>query len=347
MIPRSLDAIGPAYLTHLLAARFPGAKVSSISVSGEIHGTATKALLELEGTGEFPRRIWLKSGWEPHSSVMAKVGIYAREPRVYAELLPDLGMTAPQCFGAQWDEDALEGIVLLEDLTESGAAIHSPLSRIEIDEAAAMTVMLGQMHGRTSNPAYGERRPWLRPLFHDSGDPGSYLSYVSRPDTLAQYLAMPRGEALPVKARDPSAIAAAFERTKEWGRNDPMRSVIHGDAHVGNSYRTAAGAPGLLDWQCVWWGGSMFDTAYYLVSALDVDTRRRAERDILHDYCDAVAASGGPQVGLDQAFASYCGYLAYGLTVWLTNSTTFQPEEFNALVASRFAQALIDHEVLH
>ena len=346
MIPKSLGQITPEYLTNLLRQRYPDASVTAVTVHGEIHGTASKALLILDGTGDFPRRMWLQAGWEPHRAVMATVGIYAREPRVYAELLPDLAVVAPRCHGATWDDAELEGVVLLEDLAEAGATIHSPQSAVPVDEVAAMLAMLANMHGTTAAPAFRASRPWLHPLFHDTSDPDGYLNYVSKPETLEGYLAMPRGDAMPVEARDAGKIAAAFKKTTVWGRDDTNRTVIHGDAHIGNSYRTADGRPGLLDWQCVWWGGCMFDTTYYLASALSVPDRRANEAALLEDYRQQLAAAGGPNYTSDGLLEAYRNYLAYGMTVWLTNSTNFQPEDFNAIVAPRFAQALVDHELI-
>ena len=62
MIPKSLGQITPEYLTNLLRQRYPDASVTAVTVHGEIHGTASKALLILDGTGDFPRRMWLKAG---------------------------------------------------------------------------------------------------------------------------------------------------------------------------------------------------------------------------------------------------------------------------------------------
>ena len=169
---------------------------------------------------------------------------------------------------------------------------------------------------------------------------------MSKTDTLETYLALPRGDALPPGTRDAGKIAAAFTNTTSWGRGDANRTVIHGDAHVGNSYRSANGRPGLLDWQCVWIGGCMFDTAYYLASALTVEDRRTHEARLLDEYRQILAANGGPIFSATEILESYRNYLAYGMTVWLTNSTTFQPEDFNAIVGARFAQALLDHSMI-
>lgn len=349
MIPHSLDAVTPGLLTHLLSPRFPGVEVGRFSVDEKIHGTATKArlLVDYVSKDAGPGLMWLKAGWEPTSEILSKVGIFAREPRVYQELLPALPMVvAPQCYGAQWDDARREGIVLMEDLGPTGAVLNTPRSTIAIDEAAAMLAMLAAMHGATSSQCWDAQHQWLWPLFRDALEPDSYLRLVSAPASLASYLELPRARDLPRQVRDPGAVHDAFERTKAWGLADQQRCMIHGDAHVGNSYVSASGKPGLLDWQCVWRGGWAFDVCYYLVSAMAPDDRRRHEKALLRDYLQRRVVAGGAPLAWDEAWASYTGYLAYGFVVWLANSVTFQPEEFNAIVATRFAHAMVDHGMI-
>ncbi|MDB5583895.1 MAG: aminoglycoside phosphotransferase [Bradyrhizobium sp.] len=349
MIPRSLDDFTPALLTQLLSPRFPGVEVGTVRVDGEIHGTATKArlLVDYMSREAGPDVMWLKAGWEASSEILSKVGIFAREPRVYQELLPTLPMVvAPQCYGARWDDVRLEGVLLMEDLGPAGAVLNTPRSNIAIEQVSAMLAMLGAMHGSTSSRRWNAQHQWLWPLFRDALEPDSYLRHVSAPASLASYLEMPRARDLPRQARNPEAVHRAFEATKARGLADRQRCMIHGDAHVGNSYVDASGKPGLLDWQCVWRGGWAFDVSYYLVSALSPEERRRHEKALLRDYLQRRETAGGPALGWDAAWASYTGYLAYGFVVWLANSVTFQPEEFNAIVATRFAHAMVDHGMI-
>ena len=113
--------ITPALMQSLLGRRFPNLTVNGVTVDGAIHGTATKVKVRLDAAGDGPRTMWVKAGWEDSSEILRKVGIFAREPRVYAELLPPLGLEAPACYGAQWDDETMDGIVLLEDLAERQA----------------------------------------------------------------------------------------------------------------------------------------------------------------------------------------------------------------------------------
>lgn len=346
MIPRSLAEVDESFLTELMQSACPGVAVTGFAIEGEVHGTATKAKLRLSYAAgpAGPTTLYIKGGWEEGSEILRQVGIYCREPRAYAELLPRLGVTAPRCYGAIWDEATLEGVLLLEDLDAAGAAIRSPESLVGADEAHDLLLGLARMHAATA----GSRLPrgaWIRPLFKDSERPGSYLRHILEERQLTSYLSLPRGAAIPGQLRDPGVIRRAFDRTLAWGLGERSAVLLHGDAHVGNSYVDAAGQPALLDWQCVSTGGWAFDVAYYLSSALTVEDRRAHERDLLAAYAACLAASGGPVLTADAALRSYAAYLSYGFLVWLANSTSFQPERFNALVASRFAEAMLDHGV--
>lgn len=344
-MPDSLEAVTPAFLSALLSPRFPGAEVQAFERVGEVHGTATKALLRISYRHDTPAPdlMWIKGGWEASSEILRKVGIFSREPRVYAELLPTLDVNAPRCYGACWDDARLDGVLLVEDLNSAGAVFRTPAEPVGPDEADRMLSMLAGMHGRTAPEDWRRANGWLRPLFSDVAEDDSYLRHICRTEQLETYLALPRAAAVPRELMRPDAIQRAFDQTLEAGATDDMRSMIHGDAHIGNSYQDAAGGAGLLDWQCVWRGSWAFDVAYYLASALSVEQRRADEARLLAAYLERLAHAGGPRLTLDEGIARYRAFLPYGFLVWLANSTTFQPEAYNAACAGRFGQAMVDH----
>ncbi|MBV1688956.1 ecdysteroid 22-kinase family protein [Novosphingobium sp. G106] len=343
-IPSSLDEIDAAFIGGLLRQVHPDAELTDIAIEGEIHGTATKARLVLtyKQAGGAPPVVWMKAGYEPHSSMLASDGIYALEPRVYQELLPILPVTAPRYHGAIFDERAGSGVVLIEDLGPT-ATLNTPRSDVSVDEVSAMLSMLAKTHAATAAPGWLEARPWIQPNFADFGEPDSYLTYMAAPATLEQYLALPRAKEYPPEMFNPSALHAAIQKVSDWARKPRQLCMIHGDAHVGNSYVTAGGQPGLLDWQCVRRSGWAYDVTYYMVSALSTETRRNSERDLLRGYLDELAKAGGPAPSWDEAWEDYLICLAYGFVAWLTNSTTFQPEDFNGIISTRFAWAMVDH----
>lgn len=347
-IPKSLDAITPQFLEGLLGARWPGVKVAKVTVDGEIHGTATKARIIVDYTQrpDAPRVMWLKAGWEAHSEMLGKVGIYAREPRAYLELLPDLAVRAPQCFGGIYDMETLEGVVLLEDMGLLGARLNTPETVIAAPEVEQILHQLAAMHARTMSADWLDARPWLMTAFSGMDVEGTYLNFMADEDNLARFLTQPRCAGFPDAVRDPQAIRRALRRLADWAAATPLHCLLHGDAHIGNSYTLPDGTPGLLDWQCAARGGWAYDVAYYMGSTLSTDDRRLHEHALLRSYLDAMTKAGGPVLEWEQAWADYTTCLAYGFAAWLANAPEFQPEHYNAIVATRFAHAMVDHGMI-
>lgn len=347
-VPKSLEEITPQFLEGVLSARWPGVKVAKVTVDGEIHGTATKARIVVDyasGT-HCPAVMWLKAGWEAHSEMLGKVGIYAREPRTYLEVLPDLAVRAPECFGGVYDAQTLEGVVLLEDLGLLNARLNTPETVIKAPEVAQILQQLAAMHARTMLAEWLDQRPWLMTAFSGIDVEGTYLNFMAAPANLARFLMQPRCAEFPDAVRDPAAIGVALRRLADWAAATPLHCLLHGDAHIGNTYTLPDGAPGLLDWQCTARGGWAYDVAYYMGSTLSTDDRRLHERDLLRSYLDAMVAAGGPALDWDQAWREYTTCLVYGFVAWLANAPEFQPEHYNAIVATRFAHAMVDHGMI-
>jgi Ser/Thr protein kinase RdoA (MazF antagonist) len=81
-------------------------------------------------------------------------------------------------------------------------------------------------------------------------------------------------------------------------------TVLHGDAHPGNTY-FRDGCAGLLDWQVVRRGHPARDLAYTMILGMRTDDRRAAEHDLLDTYRQALAANRGPDLDADELFARY------------------------------------------
>ena len=119
--------------------------------------------------------------------------------------------------------------------------------------------------------------------------------------------------------------------------------LVHGDAHVGNSYRLPGANGGFYDWQCVGRASPMFDVVYYIVSALDTDVRRCIERELVKEYLAHLNA-GAQRLSSEDAWLAYRRYCIYGLWAWLTNPTQFHPQPVNIIQSNRFANAVADLE---
>lgn len=62
------------------------------------------------------------------------------------------------------------------------------------------------------------------------------------------------------------------------------KTLLHGDAHVGNTFCLPDGRRGYLDFQLGAGGFCMHDVSYTIVTSLDVKDRRRYERALIRSY---------------------------------------------------------------
>ena len=150
-----------------------------------------------------------------------------------------------------------------------------------------------------------------------------------------------RGVPLPDEVKDAdrlrTSIIQVFALT-EPGR----RSLVHGDAHVGNLYLDAAGDPGICDWQIVRRGHWSFDVAYHVATALDAPARESAEQDLVRNYLDRMRSHGIEMPTWDDAWEDYRRALVYGYNLWVV-TTTVDPRITNELVY-RLGTAVATHE---
>jgi aminoglycoside phosphotransferase (APT) family kinase protein len=121
-------------------------------------------------------------------------------------------------------------------------------------------------------------------------------------------------------------------------------TFIHGDSHYGNVFYDADGCSGHYDWQNYRCGHWCHDVSYFLVSALSVQDRERAERELIGRYADALRANGVDEVSAEEAWLRYRQHLIYGLWIFLANWEEMQPFEVNATYVTRFAAAAADHD---
>lgn len=349
-LPRAVEEVNHEWLTATIASRYPGVVVVAARQAEVIHGAATKLQLQLDynATGHalgLPRTLWAKSGWEPHSEWLdSSSAINAREARFYSTFAAMTGFNAPRCYYAEF-EDSGRGLVLIEDLALRGATFGDARVAAGVDQVARMLENFARLHARWwGNPSAAEIRMLDRPMRRNT--PSAEWPLRNGPDVIARYLDTPRGERVPASVkRHPDRIDAGF-----WAMIDDMAdarqcAVLHGDAHPGNSFFDADGSPGMYDWQTLSFGPWGHDVAYYLASALDVEDRRKSDRDLIRHYLGALKGHGvvsPPR--FDEAWQVMRRYIAYGLHIWISNPVEFQPEDVCTAMTSRLGIAAEDYE---
>ena len=122
------------------------------------------------------------------------------------------------------------------------------------------------------------------------------------------------------------------------------RTLLHGDTHVGNSYVLPDGTSGLLDFQLLVKGNWCIDVTYYLITALDIETRRQHEAELLDYYLTELDRQGVDRVpDFEEAWHDHRLASIWGLVIgWLITPPVNYGEEITAANIERTTAAVID-----
>jgi aminoglycoside/choline kinase family phosphotransferase len=262
----------------------------------------------------------------------ARAWIGEPEARFYSELAPGLGVRMPRALYAAVDPATRHGIVVLEDLVPAGARFLGALSPYTVEQVAATLGELAKLHARVWDSPRLEA-DWLQP------DVSKFTRYRSVSE-LQALLDGERGVPLPDDVRSAERLQDAVVRLFA-GTEGQRRCVVHGDAHAGNLYLDAAGAPGIVDWQIVSRGHWSFDVAYHVAAALEASERERAERDLVRGYLERMRTLGVGMPAWDEAWTWYRRALVYGYNLWAV-ATTVDPRVTHEFVY-RLGSAVARH----
>jgi aminoglycoside phosphotransferase (APT) family kinase protein len=122
-------------------------------------------------------------------------------------------------------------------------------------------------------------------------------------------------------------------------------TLLHGDAHVGNTYLLPDGTVGFLDWQVARRGNFSLDLGYFLQGALTTEDRRAAERALLEEYRGALGLPADELPSSDEVWLRYRASVAHGLTLWLCTATAgelWQRPDIALALAQRYSAAYED-----
>jgi hypothetical protein len=345
LIPQTKEDITKELIQGLLRPKFPRITIDSIEVLKEVHGTGSNIYLKVDHSGadELPGRMWLKAGFPTvHLERVLTLGLYAREAKFYSELQPRVNVRVPDYYATVRDEASGRGVVLLQDLNQTGATFPGCINPWSVDRVASGLDLLADLHSRSWE------QEWV--YSHNIGTflvPGSaqekYLRFWGA-DHIAGLLNGPVGAVVPGEVRDAQRIYDGFWRLQPLYQRGPF-CLLHGDAHPGNSFVTANNEVGFLDWQIYVIGPWAHDFSYWLVGGLSVDDRRRFDRELLERYLNRMSRNGVAGIDRNEAWDNYRRFIAYGYWVWVRVPPAQQLAGYNIALSERFGAAMADHHV--
>jgi hypothetical protein len=309
--PTTVDEIDAEWLTEALGERYPGVVVDTVEVLSRQNLTNAHALIALTYADD---DLAVRSGapvtafcklapTDARRDAIIATGMGPMEARFYRSLAPSIDLRVPLAHVARQDARTGLFVLVLEDLAARGCQISDGTWGIPSDLVADALEDLARMHAHFADPAVREAEaPWV-PVRGVGGEMGKQMlrhGIENHRERLSDAFV---------------AVSSVYcEQTAElhalW--HEGPHTVIHGDTHIGNLFLDE-GRVGFLDWGIINVGSVMRDASYLLTMAMDIEDRRANQIDLLHLYVDALAAAGGPELSVAEAWAMHRVQAAYNV----------------------------------
>ena len=353
-LPISFDSITPEWLTAVLCADVPGARVTGYRLGPVDNGSSNRRKLypDYNAAGKqagLPAGLFCKATHDLANRMVLGVSGGARgEVNFYTQIRPLLNIEAPICYFARMDDRSFNSIIMLGDLTPTRREFcdhHTVMTRERVESQLRL---LATLHGNCyALPELKQRLAnfvTFRSFFEKS------LDFGFRDGTEAGF-------------RDAEEVipSSFFRHVDEiWDATmqalyllDAMpHTLAHCDVHLKNWYVAGNGEMGLSDWQCCGRAGWARDLAYATGCGLTVENRRLWERDLVRYYIEHLAASGGPEVEFETAFTAYRQQYVQALAYWTVTLSPppgipdMQPRDITLEFIRRLATAADDLDTL-
>jgi hypothetical protein len=307
--PATTSAVDEGYLARVFSARAPGARPTSIERAGRHSGTTDRQPLQVTWNeagrrAELPERLFLK-GTPPTAKSRLMVGpldMAVNEVRFYERVQPDIPHIAPQVYAAHAGSGARH-LMVLEDVVGSGGQAFLISDECTLEHARAVMKVLGTLHGQfAGSPRLQTDLSFAKPMTSRAGAPMLRLTmrklrnwYLKAPDERPVPPAVTR--LLRTVQDNDKRLYRMFEQGPQ--------TFLHGDSHLGNTFRRADGSAGLLDWQVVWQGRGVREVAYFIGTSVDTEIRRAHEKELLELYLETVREQGVTAPMLNDAWDDY------------------------------------------
>jgi hypothetical protein len=343
-VPQQWEQITPEWMTAVLRPRHPGVTIKDVSILMRDDGTNRRARLGLTYVDEpGPPCVFVKAHALAHREAHLRNGNLWNEAWLFSSGA-ELPLEHPHVYKAIVDKEALDFLLVMEDLRLRQADPRDATRPMTPEQAAAGLRGLAALHSRYWNvsPENDSRFSWLQTFAPTEG----WLRGLSRHVPIG----IERSRAvLPAALADytGSDIVGFWSRYVGTLATAPV-TLVHGDAHIGNTYLLPSGEVGFLDWQVTRRARWSQDVGYFLAGSLTMEDRRRHEVQLLEIYRGALSVPEHERPSAEAMWLEYRATPAYGLAVWLSTAGTegYQALEVSLALCERYAAAFEELDTL-
>lgn len=326
-----------------LGQRYPGTDVSAVELADLRQGSASSLRLRIDyadNPHDLPASMFMKGDFIDHHYTSAAA--FAGEALYYQHLTESLDSVVrqPHAYFAGVDGQQ-QAIVILEDLGLRNVRFGDCEETLNIDTVADGVRQLAAMQGRFWKGRALEKHAGLQ----DVTAVANLMVFLVQPDHFNDYIGRERADFLSPALRDREKIESALQAMFSTDKALPS-ALVHGDAHLANTFREASGQLGFCDFQGVGVGPCIWDLTYFLTGALEPDDRSVAERDLLRLYLDELRSHGVDDLpSFDVLFTAHRRHMMHGYLNILT-PVEMQADRFAVAMGRRFASAMEDLDTL-
>lgn len=353
-VPVSVGAITAEWLTAVLCHEYPGVSVISFTTADASSQTTSRAALRLtysEGApNDLPRDLFVKLMESGQQRLLAGlIRIIDGEAEFYERLRPLADFECPRGYYGRINQRSWACAVVVENIAVTrGATFCHATTTIDRPAIESLLHTMASYHGQYWEHPAVVHSALKRPVDH-LHNIGAFLNARKQ-----SRVGIERSPGFPdaLRARHDRLWDCLGASMRELSYGGPV-TLLHGDPHVGNTYRTGDGRMAFTDWQVVMRGGWAYDFAGAISSSLAIEDRRAWERDLLAYYLDELARAGGVAPAFDEAFDLYRRSLMYPLFCWTTVlgapawMPDTQPADVARLISERIGTAIADLDALN
>jgi hypothetical protein len=324
-------------MTAAIRSRHPGALVKDATLVTRDDGTNRRARFHLTYESEpGPAHVFLKAHAPGHRIVHLRNGNLFNEARLFKSGVA-LDVDHPLVYKSIVDYLRLDFLLVMEDIMERGADPRDASRAMSVAQVAHGLRGLARVHSQYwgfSVRTHPMLR-WVKSWKASNGWKAGLGRYIP--------IGLDRGAvALPQAITRRSATDILDLWTRYVGSlMHGSTTLLHGDAHIGNTYVLPNDDVGFLDWQVTRRGEWSQDVGYFLISALTAEDRRKNQVDLLDEYRRTLQVPNGARPSAAQVWARYCATPIYGLAIWLSTLGTdgWQPQQISLTLCQRFSAA--------
>jgi len=331
-VPLTPEEFDASVLENLIRTVHPDVRIASIRMvdaalstdGGQRVSTAGRIAFEVSYAAgsqpELPARLMVKIA-RPE---FREIPLYDNEVNIYTRIGGELPIRVPRSFGGVRDRKSATFGLVLEDLRPMNATFEDVLSPLTADDTAALLDQLAALHAAYwESSRFDADLGWVQP--HTSGPIHELFSSDAGVVLLIEHEVAThqfKRELVQSTGETTASLRAKVARVRAHQAALPC-TLLHGDAHIGNTYRLPDGRRGYLDLQLAARGFCMHDVSYTIVTSLSVANRRAHERELIAGYRERLIALGvdAPPT-LDELLHEHRLAMAWCLYIgWLTSPT--------------------------